>query len=342
MLLEKLSNAHGVAGNEIGVAKLLKELLAEHVDEFQTDYLGNLIAIKGKDKPGPKVMIAAHMDEVGLMITSIERNGLLKFRPVGGVDPRVLVSKPVRIGDKLVKGVIGAKPIHLQRPNEREVALGFDQLFIDIGAKSDDDAKKHVKLGDYCSFETEFKKINDNLCKGKSFDDRVGCALLADILKEDYPFPLYGVFTVQEEVGLRGATVAAYTVNPDLAIVLEGTSASDVPESEEHRFSTRLGGGPALSIIDASIIVQKNLLKAVVKIAEKNEIKYQYRQTSVGGNDAGKIHLTREGIDTFTISVPCRYIHSPVSFMNIEDFNSTRKLMGYILKEIGEAKGGLI
>ncbi len=340
MLLEKLSNAHGVAGNEIQVAKLLKELLADHVDEFQSDYLGNLIAIKGKDKPGPKVMIAAHMDEVGLMITSIERNGLLKFRPVGGVDPRVLVSKPIRIGENLVKGVIGAKPIHLQKPGEREVALNFDQLFIDIGAKSDDDAKKQVKLGDYCSFDTEFVQINDNICKGKSFDDRVGCAILAEILKGDYPFPLYGVFTVQEEVGLRGATVSAYTVNPDLAMVLEGTSASDVPESEEHRYSTRLGEGPALSVIDASIIVKKNLLKEVVKIAEKNNIKYQYRQTAVGGNDAGKIHLTREGIDTFTISVPCRYIHSPVSFMNLNDFKETQKLVESILKEIGQ--GGLI
>lgn len=340
MLLEKLSNAHGVAGNEIGVAKLLKEELAPYVDEFQSDYLGNLIAIKGKDKEGPKVMIAAHMDEVGLMITSIERNGLLKFRPVGGIDPRVLVSKPIRIGDNSVRGVIGAKPIHLQKPGEREVALGFDQLFIDIGAKSDDEAKRQVKLGDYCSFETEFKKINEILCKGKAFDDRVGCSILAEILKEDFPFPIYAAFTVQEEVGLRGATVAAYTINPDIAIVLEGTSASDVPESVEHRFSTSLGKGPALSVIDASIIVQKNLLKEVVKVAEKNNIKFQYRQTAVGGNDAGKIHLTREGIDTFTISVPCRYIHSPVSLMNLEDYQGSLKLVSCILKEIAE--GGII
>ncbi|SHJ59574.1 endoglucanase [Anaerobranca californiensis DSM 14826] len=339
MLLEKLSNAHGVAGNEIKVAKLLKEELEPYVDEFQSDYLGNLIAIKGKDKKGPKVMISAHMDEIGLMITSIERNGLLKFRPVGGIDPRVLVSKTVQIGDDLTKGVIGAKPIHLQKPGEREVALSFEQLFIDIGAKSEEDAKRSVKLGDYCSFDTQFGKINDQLYKGKAFDDRVGCAILAEILKSDFPFPIYGAFTVQEEVGLRGATVAAYSVNPDIAIVLEGTSASDVPESVEHRFSTRLGHGPALSVIDASIIVQKNILKEVVKIAEANNIPYQYRQTAVGGNDAGKIHLTREGIQTFTISVPCRYIHSPVSLMNGKDFENTIKLVSAILKEISQ--GGL-
>ncbi|WP_350344933.1 M42 family metallopeptidase [Proteinivorax tanatarense] len=340
MFLKSLSECHGVAGNEVSVSKLIKEHLQDYVDEFQYDYLGNLVAIKGKDKKGPKIMLAAHMDEVGLMVTSIEPNGLLRFKPVGGLDVRVLVSKPVVIGSKMIKGVIGAKPIHLQQSSERKNALGYSQLYIDIGASSKEEASKVVEIGDYVSFDTQFSKISDCLVKGKAFDDRVGCYILAEILKKDYPFPIYGAFTVQEEVGLRGATVAAYNVQPDLAIVLEGTSASDVPESDKHRFSTTMGKGPALSVMDASIIVDKNLLKEIVKVADDFDIKYQFRQTAVGGNDAGKIKLTRDGIDTFTISMPCRYIHSPVSFLNLNDLESGINLVDKILGKI--AQGGVV
>ncbi|WP_353892116.1 M42 family metallopeptidase [Proteinivorax hydrogeniformans] len=340
MFLKLLSECHGVAGDEVDVSKLIKDYLKESVDEFKYDSLGNLIAVKGKDKKGPKVMLSAHMDEVGLMVTSIESNGLLKFKPVGGLDVRVLVSKPVVVGPDNIKGVIGAKPIHLQQPTERRNALGYSQLYIDIGASSKEEAMEVVEIGNYVSFDTKFSQINDKLCKGKAFDDRVGCYILAEILKKEYPFPVYGAFTVQEEVGLRGATVAAYNVDPDLAIVLEGTSASDVPESEEHRYSTKMGYGPALSIMDASIIVQKNLLKDIVKVAEENNIDYQFRQTAVGGNDAGKIRLTKDGVDTFTISMPCRYIHSPVSFLNLEDVKKGITLVDKILEKIDQ--GGVI
>ncbi len=327
MLLEKLSNAQAVAGREKEVRDIIIEAIKDNVDDFRTDVTGNLIASKGKEKSGAKVMLAAHMDEVGLMISEINGQGLLKFKPVGGFDKRVLVSKEVVIGQDKIPGIIGAKAIHLQKKAARKKPISYDNLYIDIGAKSDKEAEKLVSPGDMATFPTKYNQIADNIVTGKAFDDRVGCAILAELTAEDFSFPVEFVFTVQEEVGLRGARQAAYAINPDIAIVIEGTTAADVPENEEHRYSTTLGEGPALTIRDRSIVVNKKLLQELINTAEKNNIPYQFRRTTAGGNDAGVINISREGIPAAVISLPCRYIHSPVSLLNLTDYQNLKSLL---------------
>jgi len=332
MLLKLLTELNGTSGAEKEIRNALKKELEPFVQNMQIDKIGNLIAEKNPNHPGPKIMLAAHMDEVALMITSITSDGFLKFKPVGGIDSRILVSKVVKVNSLF--GVIGAKAIHLQKPKEREQALKTDQLYIDIGAKNKEEAEKQVKLGDYAYFYTQTENLGQGYLKGKAFDDRVGCAILAEILKREYPLNLVGAFTVQEEVGLRGATVAAYHVQPDFAIVLEGTVSAHMLEVEEEEWVTVPGKGPAISIIDNSSLYLPQLLKQVMKIAEKQGIPYQLRKGHKGGNDAGKIHLSRAGVPTIAISVPCRYLHSTVSVLAEKDIEHTLQLVDAILKAI--------
>lgn len=333
MLLKQLSEALGVSGNEHEVREIIKDAIKGLVDEIRVDTLGNLIAVKGKGKR-PRVMVAAHMDEVGLMVSWIEKNGLLRFRKVGGIDDRVLVSKTVLVGKERVPGVIGAKAIHLQEPKERENPLRYEDLYIDIGAKSKEEAEKKVKLGDFVAFATRFEEFGQRKAKGKAFDDRVGCTVLIEALKGQYDFELNAVFTVQEEVGLRGATVAAYDVDPEMALVLEGTTCSDTPGTDPEGYATEVGKGPALSLMDASSIANKRMVQEMVRLAQEHGLPYQFRRTTMGGNDAGRIHLTREGVPSASLSVPCRYIHSPVSVISLDDLENAVKLLGLFLKSI--------
>lgn len=339
MLLKKLTEACGAPGQEGEVRNLIRSEIEGHVDEIRTDALGNLIAIKNPSAPGPKVMLAAHMDEVALMILGIEKNGLLRFRPIGGIDPRVLVAKTVLVGEKKVPGVIGSKPIHLQKPEERKRPLGIDELLIDIGAKSQEEAEKVVNLGDCAYFATKFEEFGQDKIKAKALDDRVGCALLIELLKRDYNIPVYGVFTVQEEVGLRGAGVAAYQIQPDVAIVLEGTTASDVPGSDPHKHATSVGKGPAITIMDRSVITHPPLVRQLIELAEKHDISYQIRRTNTGGTDAGQIQLTAGGTKAAVIAVPCRYIHSAASVMSKKDFEAAFQLTSVFLQELQEREG---
>ncbi len=339
MLLKKLTEACGAPGQEGEVRNLIRSEIEGHVDEIRTDALGNLIAIKNPSAPGPKVMLAAHMDEVALMILGIEKNGLLRFRPIGGIDPRVLVAKTVLVGEKKVPGVIGSKPIHLQKPEERQRPLGIDELLIDIGAKSQEEAEKVVNLGDCAYFATKFEEFGQDKIKAKALDDRVGCALLIELLKRDYNIPVYGVFTVQEEVGLRGAGVAAYQIQPDVAIVLEGTTASDVPGSDPHKHATSVGKGPAITIMDRSVITHPPLVRQLIELAEKHDISYQIRRTNTGGTDAGQIQLTAGGTKAAVIAVPCRYIHSAASVMSKKDFEAAFQLTSVFLQELQEREG---
>lgn len=335
MLLKRLTEAAGVSSNEDEVRKIIKDEIDGYVDEYWTDMMGNLIAVKGKEKAGPRVVLAAHMDEVGLMISKIEDSGLLKFKTVGGIDERVLVSKPLLVGRKKIPGVIGAKAIHLQEKEERKKPIPLKELYIDIGAKDKKEAEKLVEVGELAVFSTRFSRLGSNYAKGKAFDDRVGCAAIIEIMKEEeFAFPIYGVFAVQEEVGLRGAARAAYAIEPDLAIELEGTSASDVPGTEEHGYSTTVGEGPAITLMDSSVITHKKILQGLIKAAEKYKIKYQFRRTNFGGTDAGMISLVKEGIPATVISLPCRYIHSPVSLMNLNDFTGMKALVSAYLKEL--------
>ncbi len=333
MLLEKLSLAFGPSGYEQDVRRVLRQELADYVPKWQGDALGNLFAQKSGTE-GPKVMLAAHMDECGLLIDHIDGTGLLQFQKVGGLDDRVLVSKPVLIGEQRLPGVIGAKAIHLQKPEERTQVIPFRSLYIDIGASTKEEAESMVKLGDYAVFATSFCQFGEGMVKGKSFDDRAGCTVLAEVLKEDYLTPVVGAFTVQEEIGLRGAGVAAYRVEPDLAIVLEGTTCSDTPGSEEHSYCTTIGGGPAISVMDASVITNKRMVAELVRLAEDNGIPYQFKRSISGGSDAGRINQTKSGIPVAVISVPCRYIHSPVSVLKLSDLEYTVQLVKLFLRSI--------
>lgn len=333
MLLKNLSELNGTSGDERLVRNFLHQHLEPFVETINVDKMGNLIATNNGHLAGPRVMITAHMDEVALMIMEITNEGFLKFQPVGGIDPRILVAKPVQINESLV-GVIGAKAIHLQKRSERQKALSFDQLYIDIGAKSKEDAAKQVKLGDYAYFMTKCEPFGEGLCKGKAFDDRVGCAILVELLKKTYDFPLVAAFTVQEEVGLRGAKVAAYHIAPDFAIVIEGTVAADVADREEQGWVTELGQGPACSLMDRTTLYNPQLIQWVTELARQKGIPLQFRRGASGGNDAGPIHVSKAGIPTIVLSVPCRYIHSFASVISVKDYSACVNLVDELLKEL--------
>lgn len=340
MLLEQLSNARGVSGNEREVRDILIDAVRDRVDEYRVDSIGNLITCKrgraARGRPAFKVMLSAHMDEVGLLIVHHETTGHLRFRPVGGIDARVLPSKVVLIGNKKIPGVIGVKPVHLSKPKEREQVLDVESLYIDIGAKNKEQAQEWAPIGEYATFATEFGTMGDGLVKGKALDDRTGCAAMVEIVKKEYPFDLYAVFSVQEEVGTRGAGVAAYAIAPDAAFVLEGTVCDDSPKKKDESPTTRLGGGVAITIADNRTISDRRLVDLLIQTAQEFKIPYQIKQPMRGGTDAASIHLSRAGVPTVAVAVPTRYIHSPVSLLSLRDFESTIALMTKTLPKLGQ------
>ena len=232
MLLKQLSELDGAAGDEREVRNFIKENIKHYVDSMETDRLGNLICYKKGKYKKPTVLLAAHMDEVGFMITEKKQDGTLKFSRIGGIDTRVMLSKTLRIGKNKVKGVIGIKPIHLMEDDEYNKVPKFKDLYIDVGAQSNKEIKD-IEIGDFAYFDTSFKKTKNGIAKGKAFDDRIGCSLILDLVKEKITFPLYAVFTVQEEIGLRGARVIGNRLNPDYALILEGTGAGDFPTEKD-------------------------------------------------------------------------------------------------------------
>ncbi len=333
MDLRTLTSLSGVSGNEHEIRAAIMQELESMGISYECDVLGNVIAKTGDE--GPKVLLDAHMDEVGLMITHIEKNGFLRFTTVGGIDPRVLVSKRVLVGKEKLPGVIGAKAIHLQERDERSRVIPIDQLFIDIGAGSREQAQSKVQQGDYVIFDTQYEELSSGIIKARALDDRVGCALLFEVLKENWDkIQLHAVFAVQEEVGLRGARVAAFAVEPDMGIALEGTVCADIPGTGTEFQATRLGKGVALSVMDRGSIPNRAMLEQLVKIAEDNEIPCQFREATSGGNDAGAIQQARAGCPVASVSVPCRYIHTPCSVMSMSDFEAARKLIIHFLKSV--------
>lgn len=332
-IMDKLSSAAGPSGYEGEVRNIIKKEILPYVDEVKIDKMGNIIAHK-KGK-GKKVMLAAHMDEVGFIITGYNNDGTLKFRGLGGVSTFAIPSKPVLIGENRINGVIGTKPIHLQSKEDKEKPIGYKDCSIDIGAKDKEEAKRLVELGEYVIFDTEYDSFGENLIKGKAFDDRIGCLVLMEALKDNYDCDLYGVFNVQEEVGERGAYVSAFNVRPDLAIVLEGTICADMPTIDEAFSATKIGEGPAISIMDRTSIFSSKIARDIMKVGDENKIQYQRRRAIAGGNDAGIIHTVAEGTeDIATISVPCRYIHSSVSVASQKDYLNTLNLLKEYLKTI--------
>ncbi len=341
MILQKLSEAFGVSGHEEAVRQIIFEAIRDDVDEYQVDSIGNLITLRrGTGETPFKVMVTAHMDEIGLMITHIEDNGQLRFAKVGGIDDRILLAKAVYVGDNKVPGIIGVKPIHLQEDKEQEQVIKYDKLTIDIGATSKAEAEQLVKIGDYVAFATSFADLG-TVVKGKAFDDRAGCAVLIEIIKGGpYPFDLYGVFTVQEEVGLRGAQVAAYALEPDAAFSLEGTICDDMPKKKDVSPTTELGKGPAITVMDRSFIADRRLVQHLVDTATELGIPYQFKQPLKGGTDAGAIHKTKTGVPSVVVSVPSRYIHSPVCLLSKSDFENVVRLMQEALRRLTPATIG--
>jgi len=337
MILEALSNAVGVSGAEGAVRTLIKEAIAAHVDQMWVDNLGNLLAIKnGTGREALRVMVDAHMDEVGMMITGHDSDGTLRFMTVGGIDARLLMGKGVVVGEKKIAGVIGGKPIHLLSSGESSRVEQVESLRIDIGAPDKETAKRHVKVGDRATFNTIFQDLGPT-CLGKAFDDRVGCAILVELLRDEpYPYDLLASFSVQEEVGLRGAKVAGYRLDPDIVFALEGTICDDLPKEEGEDVSpvTEIGKGPAISFMDKRTIADPRLVRYLVAIADDNEIPYQFRRTAQGGNDAGAIHISRSGVPSASVSVACRYIHAPAAICSKTDVNDAIRLMQAALRNL--------
>lgn len=325
MLLEKLCNATGPSGFEGEVREIIKEEIKNYVDEVKVDVMGNIIAHKKGN--GKKVLIDAHMDEVGFIITGHNEDGTLRFEALGGINGKVLLSKVVLIGKDKIPGVIGFKPIHLQNSDERKKNVRASQCCIDAGLSSKEESRKAIKIGEFVVFDVKYGEFGDGLVKGKAFDDRMGCAVAIEILKESYNCDLYVSFNVQEEVGERGAYVSAYNINPDIGVALEGTICADMPNIPKHLSATEIGKGPALSIMDRTSIFNDEISKEIIKVAEEKNIPYQLRRAIAGGNDAGAILMSAEGAKVATVSVPCRYIHSSVSVASMEDYKNTVRLM---------------
>lgn len=332
MILEKLCNASGPSGYEGEVRNMIKETVKNYADEIITDRMGNIIAHKKGE--GKKVILDAHMDQVGFIITAFNEDGTLKFSSLGGINSKVIPCKTVLIGENKIPGVIGIKPIHLQNKDEREGTLSYSDCCIDIGTNSKEETKKLISLGEYAVFDTAFSGFGEGLIKGKAFDDRIGCAVVINALKEDYNCDLYGVFNVQEEVGERGANVSAFKIQPDIGIAIEGTICADMANVPPHLRATELGKGPAISIMDRTSIFNSDIAEDIMKVAAEKGIPYQRRRAAAGGNDAGVIHMSGEGAKVATVSIPCRYIHSSVSAASIEDYVSTTKLIIEYLKTL--------
>jgi endoglucanase len=318
------------------VRAIVLEQIRPSADDIKIDALGNVLAVRqGQGDGRLRVMLAAHMDEVGLMLVSDEEDGIFRFDTIGGVDVRWLVGKAVVVGKEHLPGVIGAKPVHMTSMEERRQTMSLETLRIDVGPGNG----KKVKVGDRAVFASTFTRLGPSL-RGKALDDRLGVASLIELFRQAPPaIDLLAAFTVQEEVGLRGARVASYAFDPDLAIVLDCTPANDLPGFEEGgfytgdsfpentRYNTKLGEGPAIYVADSATLSDPRLLRHLVEAADELSIPYQLRQPGGGSTDAGAIHKQRAGIPSISVSVPGRYLHSPLSLVRLEDWRNSLALV---------------
>jgi endoglucanase len=333
-LLEKLCLASGVSGAEDEVRKIVLDEIKPHAAEIKVDALGNVLARCGSPDPKAfKVMVAAHMDEVGFILVEADEGGFYHFRTVGGVDIRQVPGKPVWIGAKHTPGIIGAKPIHLQETEDRKHAISLESMRIDTGGENG----AGLKPGDRAVFATPYKRSGGDIF-AKALDNRLGVATLIELVKHPPKnITLQAAFTVQEEVGLRGARVAAFALQPDAAIALDSTPAYDLPDPEGNEnavYNTRLGQGPAVYLSDSGTLSDPRLVSFVARTAEARGIPFQFRQPGGGGTDATAIHKQRGGIPSLSISVPHRYSHTAVSVALVEDWQNTLRLMDAILTDI--------
>ena len=326
-LLKQLCLLNGVSGDEGEVRAFLRAQAEPYADSIRTDALGNLIVFKqGAKATGNRLLLAAHMDEVGLIITHVTDEGFLKFGFVGGVDRRIAIGKPVVLGPDRVPGIISLKAIHLTDKAELKKVPKTDSLYIDIGVGSREEALKKVPLGTYGSFVSQPEEFGDGFFKARAIDDRIGCAIMLELLKEELPLDVTFAFTTQEEVGTRGAFGAAFSVTPQVALVLETTTAADLPGVDSHRRVCAPGKGPVISYMDGSTIYDRGLFEDLRRLAEDNGIPWQTKEYIAGGNDARTIQRTKQGVRVAAMSAATRYLHAPSSVASVADFKNMLEL----------------
>ncbi len=345
----QLSNLPGVSGREKEVREYIKKELGKYCQNVEEDSLGNVIARIGKGDF--KIMVAAHMDEIGMAVKYIDEKGFIKFTTIGGIFDQTLLNQRVVVHTRKGKivGVIGCKPPHLMKDEERKKAVEVEDMFIDVGAKDRKNAEKMgIEIGNPVTIMIEAVEMANNKLTGKAFDNRVGCAVLLELAKKlsrkKPKATIYFVATTQEEVGLKGARVAAFRINPDIALAIDTCVAGDHPGVKEEEAPVKMGKGPAITLIDGGgygLIAPEKLVDAVKTIAEKKKIPYQLEVAEGGTTDATIINLTREGIPATTISIPARYIHSPVEMIDISDAENAVKLLEAVVENAEELKRAL-
>ena len=341
-LLRRLSNAFGPPGSEEEPREILRSELEGAADEVAVDDLGNIFFRHRGEEGRPLVMLAAHMDEVSFLVTHIEEKGFLRFHTLGGITDNLMPGQRILLRGRKgpLYGIVGTKPPHIMSQEERSKLTPRDQLFIDIGAGSGEEAEeKGCHIGMRGVFDVEFRELGNGYIRGKAFDDRAGCFVMAEAFKalRGSPCNVVAVGTVQEEVGLRGARTAAWQADPDYALALEGTYASDVPGSAPHQESSGLRRGPVITIADRSIITHPRIMNTLLEAAEAEGIPYQFKKIPSGGTDAGAIHLTKAGIPSGTVATPNRYIHGPAAVAHVEDLENTVRLVTAFVRRISAA-----
>ncbi len=335
-LIAKLSNAHGVSGFEDEIREVIRAELEDLVDEIKVDSMGNLIAVKNGGEP--EVMIAAHMDEIGFVVKYIDDKGFIRITPIGGWFSQIaLAQRVVLYGKKKIYGVIGCKPPHLMKDDERKKAVEIKDMFVDVGASSKDEVvEMGISIGTPVALDREVKELANGRITGKAFDNRVGVAVMIEALKRTKSdVTVYAVATVQEEVGLKGARTSAFALEPKAAIAIDSCVAADFPGSESAHMDVKLGKGAAITVVDASgrgLIASPRVLKWLTETAEKFSIPYQLEVAEGGTTDATAIHLTKSGIPAGVVSVPARYIHSPVEVVDLQDVESAVEIVAKSLE----------
>lgn len=332
--LKELCLLNGISGDEGEVRNFIIDKIKNYC-EYSIDNLGNIIALrKGEKTPEKKLMICAHMDEVGFIITSIRSDGTLLFDTVGGVDSSIILGRRVTVGKNNLKGVIGALPIHRLSSDEREKSPKVSGMYIDIGATDKAEAEKYISLGDSVHFDSEYIEFGNGMIKSKAIDDRAGCAIMLELIEQEHEFDVWYVFNVQEEIGLRGATVSAYSVQPDIAFILETTTASDIDGVSGARRVCKVGDGAVVSFMDRATMYNREIFNLAFDTAKENGIKIQTKTAVAGGNDSGAIHISGKGVKTMTVSLPCRYLHSPSCVINADDYYESKKLIEIMKKKV--------
>lgn len=331
-MLKDLCLLNGASGDEGRVRDYIISEIKDYC-EYSVDPLGSVIAFKKGKKPASKrVMLSAHLDEVGFIVTYITDDGYLKFNTVGGIDACAVIGRRVNVNG--VIGVIGSKAVHLLSDNEKKEMPSVSDLFIDIGAESKQEAEMHVSLGDFVYFESDYYEFGNGYIKAKAIDDRIGCMLLIELIKSELDFDAYFCFNVQEEVGLRGAACTSFSVKPDTALVLEATTAADLNGVEGADRCCVLGEGPVVSFMDGRTVYDKRLYELAFAAAEENNIKIQTKTKIAGGNDAGAIQSSAGGCRVISASLPCRYIHSSSSVVKISDIDEMRKFLKVFINRL--------